>query len=279
MHWVAVTICASCNMKVTSCWRRSAALLLLLFAHRLDCCWAHCPPNDDCGPFGSCILDTRSCGDNCQKECKCDPDYTEHDCSYYAQNCPGEVGPNDVQTCFNGGKCYSTTVYKGDATTIKWQCDCTQAYGDAGIFAGHQCEYPAERSCEVGVATSEYAFCVNGGVCAQMVQSGQKFVPCKCPLDFEGRHCQYAAGTAPAQELIYAPPPQPQELSGGAIFGIVIASLAAFGFIIGIALICKRKQSIPPPKETEDSSNNDDNLELYDEPIGDAYDDVKVEII
>lgn len=233
-------------MKIASfcCW-------VALFLTRTNQVSAECPP-DGCGPFGECQLDTISCGDDCQERCKCQPGYFGDDCSFQAEICADEVGPGGVQTCLNGGHCYKVDHMSGAANEYEYQCDCRKAYGDASAYAGHQCEYPAEVSCEKSpdqsrndVSPSSYAFCVNGGVCLQLVERGEAFPGCRCSIDYAGRHCQYATGTAPAEELVYAPPPS-GKLSSGAIAGIVIAGLV---FVVGVALVANRHHSSQAPTD------------------------------
>lgn len=199
---------------------------------------AACPPNGDCGEFGVCLNDTRSCGDNCQDRCKCAPGYYGFDCSFVAQVCPDDVigrGEDEARECYNGGTCYKVQEVADAAPggeNVFWRCDCRHSYGDAAIYAGHQCEYPLEVSCENGKSTSTYAFCVNDGACLAVVEAGEPHPGCKCPTDFEGRHCQYAAGTAPPQELVYSPSASTKHgMSGIALFFIVVAALMFVGTI------------------------------------------------
>ncbi|KAL7570954.1 hypothetical protein ACA910_002583 [Epithemia clementina (nom. ined.)] len=183
-----------------------------------------CPVNG-CGPFGTCeaCLDTDSCQGG--KHCKCEEGYAGYDCSLPMELCPRDDDDNNnndglsydgtqrgVWACFNGGKCRpkkqpqsQPRLDTGETTYSTWYnyyCDCSSAVGQAGtMFAGDQCEYSYVTSCEIGRSFSTYAFCVNGGQCLQQVQPGEAHPGCfNCP-GFEGRHCQYALGTAPAQEL------------------------------------------------------------------------------
>jgi hypothetical protein len=208
---------------------------------------ADCPPNGDCGPYGECLKDTLSCGNNCTERCKCEPNYFGPDCSYQAEVCPNSIlGATDdeAEVCFNGGTCYPVTQLAGSSAEVYYQCDCRKAYGDAGkiVYAGHQCEYPAQASCESGVASSLYAFCVNGGTCKATVPPGSPHPGCTCPVGFDGRHCQYAYGTAPAKELEYSPPDSANAgnpLSPAAIFFLVLFATA---FVVGVAVFAWRRQ-------------------------------------
>ena len=208
---------------------------------------AECPPNKDCGEFGECILDTKSCGDICEERCKCLPGYVGFDCSYSVEICTDEVIEGSVQSCYNGGKCVPVepgeAIFASDET--QYRCDCSEAYGLAGsdIHAGHQCEFPAEMSCEKDSDKSVYSFCVNQGVCTKQIAHGEPHPGCICPKDFEGWHCQFKVGTAPAEEYEYQIPNSGNGgLSGVAIFFIVAISLVVFALIVFVAVRVKRRQ-------------------------------------
>lgn len=65
---------------------------------------------------------------------------------------------------------------------------------------------------------------------------------CFCADGFEGRHCQYAKGTVPDQETVYAIPPMPKNegISGGAIGALIVLSLI---FALGVAVFSMRPNS------------------------------------
>ena len=159
-----------------------------------------CPP--DCGPFGTCLPCKET--DNCSGErCQCDHSHAGEDCSLEIEFCPAPVNEEGTaETCFNGGRCVDKVIYDDFGYgTMVWRCDCRYATGDAAAFAGAQCEFPSTRSCLVGGAESDSAFCVNGGDCVREIIRGQPHPGCtNCP-GFEGRHCQYEAGKAPPEEL------------------------------------------------------------------------------
>jgi len=194
---------------------------------------ADCPPSKDCGPFGECIMDTRSCGNDCKESCKCQPGYVGEDCSMKVERCEDATGPESVDACYNNGRCYMTEDVRDDSTVLIWKCDCRESYGEARRYAGHMCEYPAEASCERGNDASEYAFCVNGGRCVRLVERSERHPGCECKAGYEGRHCQYDVGTAPREELVYMPAPaEVRGMSGLVLFFVVVASLT---FVGGVA--------------------------------------------
>ncbi|GKY99906.1 hypothetical protein MPSEU_000944200 [Mayamaea pseudoterrestris] len=220
---------------------------------------AACPPGN-CKPYGQCILDTRSCGDNCQERCVCNEGFAGRDCSFRVDICYNDVTENTgPRACFNGGQCFSSN-------NKDWSCDCSAAFGDSANYEGTQCEFPGEViSCENDKKSSDYAFCVNGGVCGKnKVDSGEMFRGCTCPKLFEGRHCQFPLGMAPKRETILYPTTQPSGLGPGAIAIVVLLSLAAAVGLIFYAVIVKRRRQV---KQWDNKSNNNNlnNYTDYDE--------------
>ena len=71
-------------------------------------------------------------------------------------------------------------------------------------FAGHECEYSAQEVCDYGTSNSLKSFCTNAGTCVKIIFKGEPHAACACPTEFEGVHCQYLVGTAPASELLLA---------------------------------------------------------------------------
>jgi hypothetical protein len=119
-------------------------LSLLLFLFCLSApsltTFASCP-SAGCGPYGSCIMETRNCGSNCTDRCVCQDGYDGYDCSFRVEICAGSVGPNNVMTCLNGGTCYQSNSSEGgyNQNHMQYRCDCQNAYGRSGIiFAGFQ---------------------------------------------------------------------------------------------------------------------------------------------
>jgi hypothetical protein len=182
--------------------KRQLAVVLLLSWIRLTKT-SQC--EHDCGVFGVCLLDTASCLSNeCKWKCICQHGYGGHDCSFQVEHCDDKKthSPLDVDFCYNGGRCETYIVdnkSKGKAT----RCNCQNAVGSAKVYAGHQCEYPEQHSCEDGVEFSNYAFCVNGGTCKKIVPEGSPHPLCQCKNGFAGRHCQFLATAVPKEEVIY----------------------------------------------------------------------------
>jgi hypothetical protein len=229
----------------------ACCLVLLLSSSVLLQVTADCQETG-CGLTGTCILDTRSCGDECHYQCKCDIGFAGADCSFQAVTCPGEVGPDEVQTCFNGGTCRKGNQELNDEGFLfddladAWSCDC-QAAADSSaaspmIVAGFQCEYVSQRSCEVGNLVSDYAFCVNGGTCLRMTREGKPHRGCLCGEEHEGRHCQYKKGTAPTSELAYMKEQEAilNEDAGLSGVGLFFVLLMLFGAFSGVGLLLYR---------------------------------------
>ena len=97
------------------------------------------------------------------------------------------------KVCQNGGKCVPAKSDGGEET-----CSCTKAVVDGNPFAGLLCEYGATKSCMVLGSESKHSFCTNGGECGDFVTDNQLHVNCVCDDGFEGPHCEYITGTAPA---------------------------------------------------------------------------------
>lgn len=185
-----------------------------------------------CGSHGRCHLDTRSCGDSCTERCVCNEGFDGNDCTVRLDICPGAISPDGARSCLHGGRCMQNA-------DEQWICDCSSAKKGGKMYAGHQCEFAAQVSCEIGKQNSAHAFCTNGGRCYSQVKSGEHHPLCDCDDAFEGRHCQYAKGSRPEQEKIYAipPPPANEGISGGVIAGAVAVSLI---ICVGAALFWMR---------------------------------------
>lgn len=149
---------------------------------------AGCPGN--CEPNGKCVSGSRNV------YCECNTGFTGADFSF-----PYELCPDGYTTCYNGAKCVRGLSSK-QGSDQAFECDCTQIQ-DGSPFVIEQCENPVDDVCERGTHTSEHAFCTNDGICRNMVEKGEAHPGCKCPEEFEGRHCQYLVGTAPAEELFF----------------------------------------------------------------------------
>ena len=173
--------------------RRIPLCLLLIGAALISETKASCP--QQCQPFGTCV----------DGECKCNDGFTGIDCSI-----PYETCPDEKRTCYNGATCTRLNVEFAKNERIAeernggsaYECNCQKAFGQSNnAYAGLECEHPASQVCEDEVAVSEYAFCTNMGKCKKIVRNGEAHAGCDCPPEFEGRHCQYAKGMAPLEEL------------------------------------------------------------------------------
>lgn len=215
-----------------------------------------CPAS--CGPFGECTPCAET--DNCVGErCRCADNYAGEDCSLQIEYCPGSVDVEEtVSTCLNGGRCVSKEIMEGPMGfefgpgSEIWRCDCTYAVGSASDpeqHAGTQCEFPSTRSCFVGGAPSNYAFCVNGGDCVREIIRGDEHPGCtNCP-GFEGRHCQYLKGTAPPEELAAARQ-EVEDDNNGMKPGFIVLFVLLGGLVLGgLALMVLRQRQSPDERD------------------------------
>lgn len=172
----------------------------------------------DCSPNGKCVMG----------ECLCYYGFAGADCSFPYEQCP-----DGIMTCFDGAKCErivdrSSESYSEGRSSYK--CDCSRI-PNASPFQIAQCENPQSEYCEEGQSTSEYAFCTNGGKCVAIIRKGEDHAGCKCPPDFEGRHCQYRKGEAPDAEMQLAFVEDGSHLSGIFLFFIIVVVAAVVGMI------------------------------------------------
>ena len=192
-------------------------------------------------------------------ECVCNEGFAGADCSF-----PFETCPDDILTCFNGASCsrISSRVEQSNSRS-EYECDCSTV-PDASPFQIQECESPEADSCEKGAQTSDYAFCTNGGKCITQVQFGEPHAGCRCPNEFEGRHCQYRKGTAPDAELKFAFAQQEHHIEGFFLF-LIILVVACFVGGLGYVVIARKMSSRQPiSKEEVDEALKDIALDESD---------------
>jgi hypothetical protein len=217
----------------------------------------------------SCSIDCGGNGHCYDGECQCDPGYAGADCSFPYQLCP-----DNIMQCFGtGAVCVSSLTGGGgggggdrsDSSRQhaanglpSYSCDC-KAVPKSTTFQIEQCEHPANEVCEEGQSISEYAFCTNGGTCIEVRAQGQPHAGCKCPTDFEGRHCQYRKGTAPAYELQFSERQTKgiDPLIKTMIALISISIVSAFAYIIYHNHHYGKNQKEQPVREMTDISLDD----------------------
>ena len=154
--------------------------------------------------------------------------FAGRDCSFPIDICKADENNSGVRACYIGGKCFAEP--DADGVSFHWKCNCSAAFGGpAQDNNNEQCSFSDQYlGCERGKTNSDYAFCVNGGTCGDnVVDSGEYFRGCTCPPSFEGRHCQFAAGAAPKQEMTLYPKSKAPGLGGKATAIIVLAAIAA----------------------------------------------------
>lgn len=225
-----------------------------------------CP--NDCGPNGVCL--------DGGKGCACHAGFVGADCSFPLLMCP------DLKmACGNGATCRGTETYhsregaeKRDPEDEIFECNCDEAAAHS-TFEGSQCQHAITDYCDEPfdytdvytgydsdpdkAATNRYAFCTNGGSCLLRIEPHQPHPGCQCIGGYEGRHCQYSAGTAPEAELALARRDAERQSSktssksdnGGSSAGFVFLMLfVAAGSVGAAGLAFRRRQAVIAEKET-----------------------------
>lgn len=136
-------------------------------------------------------------------------------------------------------------------------CICNNSTSTSyAAYAGLRCESIATDYCVFGVSVSYAAFCVNYGICNDIVIDNSKGHPgCTCPPQYEGPHCEYARGSTPV--WVIDPTKASEEvrmeqsaLSPGLIIVITLFSIAAFaGMISLIFFIIQKGHFFPLPSQ------------------------------
>jgi len=148
-----------------------------------------CGPNGWCGKDGFCV---------------CKSGFFGSDCSVWFDFCP-----DGKKRCFNEARCSLEPILKqvedNHSRDSKYHCDCSHHDGEWTESQIAQCQDPKTEICITAMSPDfdkmrPYAFCMNGGKCNVIVDSWEDHMGCTCPDDFEGRHCQFFKGKAPAIE-------------------------------------------------------------------------------
>jgi hypothetical protein len=151
--------------------------------------------------------------------CACPFGWTGLLCDHKYESCT----ETDDHACYHGGSCIPglSDRYGNDQLF----CDCTDAVASDGThYVGKYCETPFDQICDHS-HDDDGLFCVNGGECNPNYEYVSVFcgyfypfssshhstsfssffrsdgVPCSCPNDFEGFHCEFKAGTVPDCDL------------------------------------------------------------------------------
>ena len=94
--------------------------------------------------------------------CQCSKNYAGPVCEYKVEIC----GQHE-DVCFHGGTCISNASSK-----TGYSCDCHKDKSVRLATKGDHCQHIATSSCEWNEEFSQTAFCTNGGICKEMVDSG-----------------------------------------------------------------------------------------------------------
>lgn len=223
---------------------------------------SECPFN--CEPYGKCE------SGSVNLYCKCESGYAGSDCSF-----PYETCDDGFTKCYNGAKCTRSVSFKDpddhDGRGEEFECDCSEM-PQASPFQIEQCEDPIDDICEIGKDISDHAFCTNSGKCLRMIEEGERHPGCECNKNYEGRHCQYRKGYAPAAELALvqedlqnAKNGVKRHSSGNVVF-VVLLVLSIFG-AFWFAVFKRLKQLSEARKAAVIEEHLDDlNLEMEESP-------------
>lgn len=145
----------------------------------------------------------------------------------------GIVECPDGHRCENGSLCVENPYDEGN-----YYCDCDAASLNSA-YQGLYCEHEATEYCSYKGAVSRNSFCTNGGKCIANVGEDEAHLGCDCPEEYDGEHCQFIKGTKPSgwpytKDKVDTPGASTKSVSGGggggltggAIFGIIVAVVA-----------------------------------------------------
>ena len=104
------------------------------------------------------------------EHCECPTGYAGQHCEIQVEEC----GTNGEHMCLHGSKC----VQDGQGN---WTCDCQTAFTTDSNYAGPFCQHHHTSICTTSGGTSaayqgpsSFAFCINDGVCIDIVENGQR---------------------------------------------------------------------------------------------------------
>lgn len=221
------------------------------------------------GPLETCMIDCGPHGHCFDSECQCDSGYAGADCSFPYEQCPDHIlqcygtGSMCVKENIDNGEIDSSRQHlaNGDSTRVPtYTCHCDTELNHHDAFLIEQCESPRTHHCEQDVHMSEYAFCTNGGTCQTIVRRGERHAGCHCPTGYEGKHCQYRKGTAPAFELSYNSYNVNTKQGGGALSGFVKFLIATMCLLLiaGFASIVYSNYKVKQEGAVKDLPNEDE---------------------
>ena len=124
------------------------------------------------------------------EHCDCPIGYTGVKCEYEVDECRSAEG--DVEhICLHGSRCTKPEGAKA------WSCDCEDAFTESQKYAGKFCQHHQTTTCESKLDPSRpyegpvnLAFCVNDGVCIDIVEDGKRYVSI---FDLSRRICPVTA--------------------------------------------------------------------------------------
>ena len=110
------------------------------------------------------------------EHCDCPTGYTGVKCEYEVDECRNTEGEVE-HICLHGSRCAKPEGAKA------WSCACEDAFTESQKYAGKFCQHHQTTTCESKVDPSHpyegpanLAFCVNDGVCIDIVEDGKRYV-------------------------------------------------------------------------------------------------------
>jgi hypothetical protein len=108
-----------------------------------------------------------------------------------------DVCGNREHFCLHGSKCTQADVGEVATSPPLWTCECEEPFRPDGKYVGQFCQHHHSMLCttedtdkSVYNPATSVAFCVNDGVCTEIVESGEIHPGCSCPPGYTGAHCE-----------------------------------------------------------------------------------------
>jgi len=171
------------------------------------------------------------------EHCVCPEGFTGLTCELEADHCG-----NGEHVCLHGSTCMKSA-------TGKWSCDCPSAFTEDRKVAGKFCQHHHTSTCtpdqqpKIYRGPTSFAFCVNDGVCKDIVVEGEVHPGCDCPDDYTGEHCELLKAHHPDYEppITKIPSTGSEDDEKKAAFMYVVLILSSLLLIASVAYLMRMK--------------------------------------